>query len=238
MPSWLLHAQEESKGVYNHAAAAAVFITTYTSLYRYINSRITPQQRHNARALFSHHNTEHTAPPSIHPSLSLSLSVMALNPQYEEIGKGFVQQYYLIFDDAAQRPNLVNLYNVSRVSLGVENGSPIGESDRSLWWGGVGRNITSSSLSLSLYDDTTPRLGRWLVIFICSFLIIVYHPRAPERAILYDVRGPTAAGRRQDHGETAEPHVPEDQPDYHGGGLAADVRRRRRDQCAGPVTGT
>lgn len=38
---------------------------------------------------------------------------MALNPQYDEIGKGFVQQYYAIFDDPAQRPGLVNLYNVS-----------------------------------------------------------------------------------------------------------------------------
>lgn len=38
---------------------------------------------------------------------------MALNPQYEVIGKGFVQQYYALFDDAAQRPNLVNMYNVS-----------------------------------------------------------------------------------------------------------------------------
>uniref|UniRef100_T1D5B7 NTF2-related export protein n=1 Tax=Psorophora albipes TaxID=869069 RepID=T1D5B7_9DIPT len=36
---------------------------------------------------------------------------MALNPQYEEIGKGFVTQYYAMFDDPAQRPNLVNLYN-------------------------------------------------------------------------------------------------------------------------------
>jgi len=36
---------------------------------------------------------------------------MALNLQYEEIGKGFVQQYYAIFDDPTQRPNLVNLYN-------------------------------------------------------------------------------------------------------------------------------
>ncbi|KAJ6634054.1 putative nuclear transport factor 2, partial [Pseudolycoriella hygida] len=36
---------------------------------------------------------------------------MALNPQYEEIGKGFVQQYYAMFDDPIQRPNLVNLYN-------------------------------------------------------------------------------------------------------------------------------
>ncbi|XP_026272490.1 probable nuclear transport factor 2 isoform X2 [Frankliniella occidentalis] len=36
---------------------------------------------------------------------------MALNPAYEEIGKGFVQQYYALFDDPAQRPNLVNMYN-------------------------------------------------------------------------------------------------------------------------------
>lgn len=38
---------------------------------------------------------------------------MALNPQYDAIGKGFVQQYYILFDDPAQRPNLVNMYNVS-----------------------------------------------------------------------------------------------------------------------------
>lgn len=38
---------------------------------------------------------------------------MALNPQYEEIGRGFVQQYYALFDDPTQRPNLVNMYNVS-----------------------------------------------------------------------------------------------------------------------------
>lgn len=38
---------------------------------------------------------------------------MALNPQYEEIGKGFVQQYYAMFDDPALRANLVNLYSVS-----------------------------------------------------------------------------------------------------------------------------
>ncbi|XP_053673162.1 probable nuclear transport factor 2 [Anopheles nili] len=36
---------------------------------------------------------------------------MAINPQYEEIGKGFVTQYYALFDDSAQRPTLVNLYN-------------------------------------------------------------------------------------------------------------------------------
>lgn len=38
---------------------------------------------------------------------------MALNPVYEEIGNGFVQQYYAMFDDPIQRPTLVNLYNVS-----------------------------------------------------------------------------------------------------------------------------
>uniref|UniRef100_A0A1B6DXH8 NTF2-related export protein n=1 Tax=Clastoptera arizonana TaxID=38151 RepID=A0A1B6DXH8_9HEMI len=36
---------------------------------------------------------------------------MALNPSYDAIGKGFVQQYYALFDDPAQRPNLMNLYN-------------------------------------------------------------------------------------------------------------------------------
>lgn len=41
------------------------------------------------------------------------VNVMALNPQYEVIGKGFVQQYYALFDDPAQRPNLINMYNVS-----------------------------------------------------------------------------------------------------------------------------
>ncbi|XP_043664328.1 probable nuclear transport factor 2 isoform X2 [Vespula pensylvanica] len=36
---------------------------------------------------------------------------MELNPSYEAIGKGFVQQYYALFDDPAQRPNLINMYN-------------------------------------------------------------------------------------------------------------------------------
>ncbi|XP_069672462.1 probable nuclear transport factor 2 isoform X2 [Periplaneta americana] len=36
---------------------------------------------------------------------------MTLNPAYEAIGKGFVQQYYAIFDDPVQRPNLINMYN-------------------------------------------------------------------------------------------------------------------------------
>lgn len=36
---------------------------------------------------------------------------MALNPQYEPIGKAFTQQYYALFDDPTQRHQLVNLYN-------------------------------------------------------------------------------------------------------------------------------
>ena len=39
---------------------------------------------------------------------------MALNPNYDQIGKAFTQQYYAMFDDATQRANLINLYNVSK----------------------------------------------------------------------------------------------------------------------------
>ncbi|KXJ67960.1 hypothetical protein RP20_CCG007074 [Aedes albopictus] len=45
---------------------------------------------------------------------------MALNPQYEEIGKGFVTQYYAMFDDPQQRPNLVNLYNAELSFMSFE----------------------------------------------------------------------------------------------------------------------
>ncbi|KAK9886131.1 hypothetical protein WA026_014918 [Henosepilachna vigintioctopunctata] len=36
---------------------------------------------------------------------------MALNPQYEAIGKDFVSQYYALFDNPMQRPNLHSMYN-------------------------------------------------------------------------------------------------------------------------------
>ncbi|XP_015042260.1 uncharacterized protein Ntf-2 isoform X2 [Drosophila pseudoobscura] len=36
---------------------------------------------------------------------------MSLNPQYEDIGKGFVQQYYALFDDPANRASVVNFYS-------------------------------------------------------------------------------------------------------------------------------
>ena len=38
---------------------------------------------------------------------------MALNPNYEAIGKAFTTQYYALFDDVAQRQQLSALYNVS-----------------------------------------------------------------------------------------------------------------------------
>ncbi|CAO1395135.1 unnamed protein product [Diamesa serratosioi] len=34
-----------------------------------------------------------------------------LNMQYDDIGKGFVSQYYLLFDDPLRRNTLVNMYN-------------------------------------------------------------------------------------------------------------------------------
>ncbi|XP_059089726.1 nuclear transport factor 2-like isoform X1 [Tigriopus californicus] len=45
---------------------------------------------------------------------------MALNPQYEAIGKAFTQQYYALFDDAAQRPQLVALYNAEQSLMTFE----------------------------------------------------------------------------------------------------------------------
>lgn len=42
-----------------------------------------------------------------------NMSLNQLNPAYEAIGKGFVQQYYVLFDDPSQRPSLAAMYNVS-----------------------------------------------------------------------------------------------------------------------------
>ena len=45
---------------------------------------------------------------------------MALNPQYDAIGKAFTQQYYALFDDAASRPQLINLYNAEQSLMTFE----------------------------------------------------------------------------------------------------------------------
>ena len=43
----------------------------------------------------------------------LFLKMSNLNPQYEQIGKAFVEQYYNIFDNVATRC-VISLYDVSR----------------------------------------------------------------------------------------------------------------------------
>lgn len=45
--------------------------------------------------------------------LKYNYNMAVLNPRYEDIGKEFVTQYYALFDDPAQRPNLIHLFNVS-----------------------------------------------------------------------------------------------------------------------------
>jgi hypothetical protein len=45
---------------------------------------------------------------------------MALNPNYDQIGKAFTQQYYAMFDDATQRANLINLYNAEQSLMTFE----------------------------------------------------------------------------------------------------------------------
>ena len=44
---------------------------------------------------------------------------MALNPNYEAIGKAFTTQYYALFDDVAQRQQLSALYNVSDENFSI-----------------------------------------------------------------------------------------------------------------------
>ncbi|CAH0720626.1 unnamed protein product, partial [Brenthis ino] len=73
---------------------------------------------------------------------------MALNPQYDEIGKGFVQQYYTLFDDPAQRPNLANMYNVETSFMTFEGvqlqgAVKIMEKLNSLTFQKIGRLVTS-----------------------------------------------------------------------------------------------
>ncbi|KOB71516.1 putative nuclear transport factor 2 [Operophtera brumata] len=84
---------------------------------------------------------------------------MALNPQYDAIGKGFVQQYYILFDDPAQRPNLVNMYNVETSFMTFEGvqlqgAVKIMEKLNSLTFQKIGRVITSVD-SQPMFDGGT-----------------------------------------------------------------------------------
>jgi len=73
---------------------------------------------------------------------------MALNPQYDEIGKGFVAQYYALFDDPEQRANLVNLYNnehsfMTFEGLQIQGAPKIAERLASLTFQKINRAITA-----------------------------------------------------------------------------------------------
>ncbi|CAG0887303.1 unnamed protein product [Darwinula stevensoni] len=52
--------------------------------------------------------------------------VRTMNPQYDVIGKAFVQQYYAMFDDPVQRPNLLSLYNAEGSLLTFEGAQHMG----------------------------------------------------------------------------------------------------------------
>ena len=47
-------------------------------------------------------------------------SSLTLNPNYDQIGKAFTQQYYMMFDNAAQRAGLINLYNAEQSLMTFE----------------------------------------------------------------------------------------------------------------------
>merc|ERR1711874_911654 len=52
--------------------------------------------------------------------ISKTEETMAVNPNYEQIGKAFTQQYYALFDNAAQRPQLAALYNAEQSLMTFE----------------------------------------------------------------------------------------------------------------------
>ncbi|CAK1556089.1 unnamed protein product [Leptosia nina] len=73
---------------------------------------------------------------------------MALNPQYDAIGRGFVQQYYTLFDDPAQRANLASMYNVETSFMTFEGvqlqgAVKIMEKLNALTFQKIGRIVTS-----------------------------------------------------------------------------------------------
>ena len=45
---------------------------------------------------------------------------MALNPNFDQIGKAFIQQYYAMFDNPATRGQLGALYNAEQSFLSFE----------------------------------------------------------------------------------------------------------------------
>ncbi|XP_058831427.1 probable nuclear transport factor 2 isoform X1 [Topomyia yanbarensis] len=73
---------------------------------------------------------------------------MALNPQYDQIGTGFVTQYYGMFDNPATRANLVALYNVEHSFMTfegeqIQGAAKIQEKLQSLTFQKINRAITA-----------------------------------------------------------------------------------------------
>ncbi|XP_017301260.1 LOW QUALITY PROTEIN: probable nuclear transport factor 2 [Diaphorina citri] len=80
-----------------------------------------------------------------------------LNPAYEAIGKGFVQQYYALFDDPAQRPNLINMYNTETSfmtfeGIQLQGAVKIMEKFNSLSFQRINREIITAVDSQPMFD--------------------------------------------------------------------------------------
>lgn len=191
---------------------------------------------------------------------------MALNPQYEDIGKGFVQQYYAIFDDPNQRPGLVNLYNVStKMSLEFRH-SIQSECSRKatnlLWtcWHNLNSLVGQSEMNCagleSMYSCAWSKRYRINIVFhILIFMCRMSSHSWPSKVNSYRELWRSWKSCRFDLNAiicrsrylslwyvflliTAESDVPKDQPNHHGGRLAANVRRRSANQRPRPITGS
>ncbi|XP_055533331.1 probable nuclear transport factor 2 [Wyeomyia smithii] len=73
---------------------------------------------------------------------------MALNPQYDLIGKGFVTTYYTLFDDPNQRHTLVTMYNADSSFMTfegqqIQGSAKIAEKLQSLTFQKISRAITA-----------------------------------------------------------------------------------------------
>jgi len=73
---------------------------------------------------------------------------MALNPNFNQIGQAFIQQYYAMFDNSATRGELAKLYNAEQSFLSFEGQQMQGtakimEKINSLTFQKIGHNVTS-----------------------------------------------------------------------------------------------
>ena len=106
---------------------------------------------------------------------------MALNAQYEVIGKGFVQQYYAMFDDPAQRPNLINMYNTESSfmtfeGLQIQGAIKIMEKLTSLTFQKINRIITAI--------DSQPMFDGGVLINVLGRLQADEDPHMPSHRFL------------------------------------------------------